>query len=330
MEPLIKEDVSLVNMYENMIPKYNKLGINLTQAIELLLEEHSIQYLKVYYRIKESDSFMGKSDRKRYIDPFNQVEDICGIRIICYYKSDIDKICDVINGEFDVLESQDKEELLKPDQFGYRSHHFIVKIKEDWLCTPNYKGLADLKAEIQIRTNLMHTWAEIEHELGYKKEEDIPSEFRRKFSRISAKLEEADEQFEDLKHDINVYRDNRVNLPVIIDEDLNADNLQAFLDKYFFDRRRYKDGASDLVSELKHFNINLLELMDLYEKCKGILFDLEVAEREIYGEDLIWSQVGVVRSILMLTVDSYIEESRFTFPDVMKDLINEFKKKLNY
>ncbi|KXY68598.1 hypothetical protein AT261_10310 [Bacillus cereus] len=329
MEPSIKEDVSLVNMYENMIPKYNKLGINLTQAIELLLEEHSIQYLKVYYRIKESDSFMGKTDRKRYIDPFNEVEDICGIRIICYYKSDIDKICNVINEEFDVLESQDKEELLKPDQFGYRSHHFIVKIKEEWLCTPNYKGLADLKAEIQIRTNLMHTWAEIEHELGYKKEEDIPSEFRRKFSRISAKLEEADEQFEDLKSDISVYRDSRANSPVILDEDLNADNLQAFLDKYFSDRKIYKDGASDLVSELKRLDINLPKLLDLHEKCKDLLLDLEEAERELFDDDeLKWAQIGALRSILMLTVDNYMEGS--PYPKELKDLINEFKKKLNH
>ena len=65
-----------------------------------------------------------------------------------------------------------------------------------------FRDYADFKVEIQIRTILMHAWAEIEHRLAYKKQAHIPSHLRRKFSRISAKLEEADEQFEELIQEI--------------------------------------------------------------------------------------------------------------------------------
>ncbi len=73
---------------------------------------------------------MKKYNEKKYNLPFEQIEDICGIRIICYYQSDITKICDIINTEFDVIESQDKEDLLESNEFGYRSFHFIVKLKK--------------------------------------------------------------------------------------------------------------------------------------------------------------------------------------------------------
>ncbi|MFS0600871.1 GTP pyrophosphokinase family protein [Peribacillus frigoritolerans] len=314
--------------YENIVTKYNKLGENLSQAIQMLLDEHCIQYLKVYFRIKETDSFLGKIKRKKFINPFEEIEDICGIRIICYYKSDIDKICDIISNEFNVLTSQDKEELLKPDQFGYRSHHLIVKINENWLLTPNYRGLDNLKAEIQIRTNLMHTWAEIEHEFGYKKEEDIPPEFRRRFSRLSAKLEEADEQFEELKQDINDYRKkSKSEFTLKNNKEINLDNLQAFLDDYFPDRSRSEDSTSDLVTELNKFDISIAKIIELYEKCKHLLAELEKAENEVYNEEFKWAQVGVVRTILFLTLDDYLDKN--TPPEEDFDLIIKFRKKLN-
>lgn len=316
------------------MPKYNKLGSNITQAIEMLLEEHSIQYLKVYYRIKEEKSFIEKIDRKKYINPFDQIEDICGVRIICYYRSDIDKVCKIINEEFEVLDSQDKEEKLNPDQFGYRSHHFIIKIKDEWLCTPNYKGLANLKAEIQIRTNLMHTWAEIEHELGYKKEEDIPFEFRRKFSRISAKLEEADEQFEELKQGINIYKNNIIaqtnehgwNVSPNKDE-LNVDKLQVFLDLFFEDRPKAgQTGLSELLKELKTLKIDIPQLIDLLEQCNHVLIDLEQEESSYYGEPVTWTQAGVVRTILLLTVDEYMEFN--SPPYEIRSIIEHYKNKV--
>ena len=63
---------------------------------------------------------------------------------------------------------------LEPDRFGYRSRHFIVSVNREWLKAPNYRGLSGLKAEIQVRTILMHAWADVEYKLAYKKRNMFP------------------------------------------------------------------------------------------------------------------------------------------------------------
>ena len=105
---------------------------------------------------------------KKIREPFDEIEDICGVRVICYYTSDVDKVTQIIKNEFQILESQNKSDLLGVNEFAYRSQHFIVKTNSKWNAAPNYRDLGNLKAEIQVRTILMHTWAEIEHKLNYK------------------------------------------------------------------------------------------------------------------------------------------------------------------
>jgi putative GTP pyrophosphokinase len=247
-----------------------------------------------------------KIERKKYVDPFNQVEDICGIRIICYYQSDIQRINEIIQEEFEVLESQDKEELLEADQFGYRSIHFIVKINKNWLRAPNFRGLEHLKAEIQVRTVLMHAWAEIQHKLAYKKESHIPKQFKRKLHRISAKLEEADEQFEEVRKEVGEYKDDVVKVAedsFNIDIELNLDSLKAFLDRKFPDLFGSDSDTIHLLDELLNHNVSLRELSLSYDKVKPFL---ERIRKSIYGEsDRNWHQVGAMRRILDITNESY-------------------------
>jgi ppGpp synthetase/RelA/SpoT-type nucleotidyltranferase len=327
----IKEK-QLSEAYVKVIPKYEKLGVNIKQAIEFFLHENELSYLTVDFRVKDIDSFLKKIERKNYSKPFEETEDICGLRIICYYRSDIDKICKIINDEFVVLESQDKEELLKPNQFGYRSHHLIVKIRENWLTAPNYRGLENLKAEIQVRTNLMHTWAEIEHKLEYKKEQDIPNQFKRKFSMLSAKLEEADEQFEELKKDILEYRNQimnaakEVNTFISDTTDVNLDKLQVFLDYYFPDRKKDIEDTSDLLSELETFNFKIADLACFFEKAKDILHEMEKDENEIMDGEIRWTQGGIARAILCLNSDAYLEF--LSPPPEIMDLTYDYIKKL--
>jgi ppGpp synthetase/RelA/SpoT-type nucleotidyltranferase len=291
--------------------KYDTLGINLAQALELFLKESDIKVLSVSYRVKDKDSFVEKIDRKNYEKPFDEIEDICGIRIICYYQSDVDKIAKIISEEFDVLENQDKEELLEADQFGYRSTHFIVKIKKGWLQAPNYRGLENLKTEIQIRTVLMHAWAEIEHKLAYKKKSHIPDKFIRKLSRISAKLEEADEQFEELRNAVESYKQDIVETVQHKSHDtknieLNLDSLQAFLDATFPDRDKDIAKTVKLIDEFLTFQIGMQEFISSYEQIKNYLAEIEKDIREISGiATLQWTQVGMARMIMSVTNERY-------------------------
>jgi putative GTP pyrophosphokinase len=132
----MKENIEIRRKFTDLLPLYERLGKNVIEALETFLNEHIIGFLAISTRIKSLDSFVEKIERKNYSDPFEDIEDICGIRVICFYQSDIEKICQIIEREFDIQENEDKEQLLNDDQFGYRSYHYVGKIKEKWLEAP--------------------------------------------------------------------------------------------------------------------------------------------------------------------------------------------------
>lgn len=185
--------------YNEISEGYSLLGENLLQDLRKLLKNATIDVINVSHRTKDFDKFLEKIRRKKYKDPLNEIEDICGLRIVCKYNSDLDKITSIICDEFIVLDYEDKSKSLSEDEIGYLSRHFIVKVKENWLDTPSYRGLGHLKAEIQLRTALMDAWAIISHELVYKNEEQIPLESKRQLNLLSAILENTDRQFDDVR-----------------------------------------------------------------------------------------------------------------------------------
>lgn len=327
------DKVKLSSQYKQLSDKYQKLGLNIHSALELLLRENNIPYLSINYRIKDSDSFIGKIERKKYKSPFDEIEDICGLRIICYYQSDVLRIKEVIEKEFAVIENENKEENLEFDQFGYRSMHFIVKIKDNWLQAPNYRGLDSLKAEIQVRTILMHAWAEIEHKLAYKSKTQIPKDFRRKLSRISAKLEESDEQFEDLKNQIDKNISSLLEKAIETESfdhktDFNLDTLQAFLNFAFPDRDKSIESTRELFEEMANNKIPFRSLIEGFKISREILRNVEMEGAEMFGdkEDFYWAQVGAARTVLELTDDAYFNE-RLENPD--SEIIKRHRKKLH-
>jgi len=310
----MKRDIyKIKKQYFELVKPYEKLAENIVAALKVLLEEAHISYHAINYRIKSFDSFLKKIDRKHYEDPFVQIEDICGIRVICYYRSDVERICDVINDAFKILEGEDKEDLLDDNQFGYRSFHYIVQIKDEWLAAPNYKGLGNLKAEIQVRTNLMHTWAEIEHKLEYKNDDDIPTKFKRKFSRISAKLEEADEQFEELRREILNYRQelrqNALQDVETTDEanQINMDTMQVFLNTHFPNHEKSARLANALVADLRPLKLTISDLREFYEKKHDVLEKIEAEVVENTEGSYKWYQASSAITLLELCCPEYVE-----------------------
>lgn len=327
----MKKDIyKIKKQYFEAVTKYRKLAENIVDALKILLDEAQVSYLAIDYRIKSFDSFLKKIERKNYTNPFEQMEDICGVRIICYYRSDIERICAVINREFDILESQNKEALLEENQFGYRSFHYIVTVRKEWLAAPNYKGLDNLKAEIQIRTNLMHTWAEIEHKLEYKKDDDIPTKFKRKFSRISAKLEEADEQFEELRIEINNYRLEMMHSVMEADlielenNQINMDTLQVFLDYCFPHDEKNSVMASALVSDLKQLNLGIKDLKAYYKQVSHILEKVESDILESFEGSYKWYQASSAITMLELCCKDYQE--RFGIRPGMEEILAKYRQ----
>lgn len=199
----------ILHSYFEAYPNYVSFGQNIHNILQSLLTERRIDYHSIDHRIKDAEQFVEKVGRKWYQKPLLDMDDICGVRIICYFYQDVDRIIKIIEEIFEIKEIRGIDQRDDPTKFWYRSAHIVASLPKSWSEIPVFRDYADFKVEIQIRTILMHAWAEIEHRLAYKKQAHIPSHLRRKFSRISAKLEEADEQFEELIQEIWVFQRER-------------------------------------------------------------------------------------------------------------------------
>lgn len=129
-----------------------------------------IKIINVNKRVKTLESLSDKLIKKqsKYND-INEITDIVGVRVITLFSDDVDGVARIVESEFDVdiENSIDKRKSESPDKFGYMSLHYVIQMKNR-TNLPEYKEFAGLKAEIQIRTSLQHSWAEMEHGLQYK------------------------------------------------------------------------------------------------------------------------------------------------------------------
>jgi putative GTP pyrophosphokinase len=195
----LSEIDQFVSQYLLKRPLYEELTTRLVELLKSLLNTCKVDVHLIESRTKDVESFREKIGRssKQYTDPLKEVTDLAGIRIIMYYEKDIEKVCELIENEFgvDTVNSLDKKNILKPEEFGYQSIHFIAELSSSRCILPEWSHLAGLQVEIQVRTVLQHAWAAISHKLQYKQEGDVPQQLRRRLFRLSALLELADEEF---------------------------------------------------------------------------------------------------------------------------------------
>lgn len=218
---------------EEYRPLYEAFVPRLYSLLKELIDNARIPVDHIEYRVKTSESFLEKIERKIYDDPFDQIKDFAGVRIITYYQDDVDRVMQIIDKEFDVDEthSVDKITALGSDEFGYRSVHLIASLSERRATLDEWKRFAGLSAEIQVRSILQHTWAAMSHKLDYKHQSQVPEELRRQLFRLSALLELADEEFTSLRERVKGitegYRNDvsrgELDLP------LNLDSLREFV-----------------------------------------------------------------------------------------------------
>ena len=189
--------------YRKIRPLYEVFSHVIHDILENSLSDLNIKVASVQQRAKTVESFAKKASEPsatdpnspRYTSPLSQITDLAGARVITFFPSTVVEVEKLIADQFIVLKRLDKAETLKAEErFGYQSIHYLVTLKEDRTGLPEYHRFADLVVEIQLRTILQHTWAEIEHDIQYKSVESIPLPIRRKFMQLAASLELMDGQ----------------------------------------------------------------------------------------------------------------------------------------
>ncbi len=191
-----------VAWFEKHRPKYVDLTAKTIKFITDVLDEQKMNYAIVDGRTKTVASYANKLDTVKYSR--DRMKDLTGVRIVGYVKSDVKKIEKIIRSHFTIDESEtkDKSKELKPDQFGYRGIHFIGTFSNNRKNLTEYRKFSGMRIEIQIKTILEHTWAQIEHDRNYKYK-TIPEDLQRGFSQTAGLLEVADEMFETISKSID-------------------------------------------------------------------------------------------------------------------------------
>lgn len=132
----------IIDDYNKKRPVYEECTQKIEVLVKNLLLEEGFNVHSITSRTKEIVSLENKLEKfgKTY-EKLTDVTDLAGVRIICFFSDDVDKIADLIKDNFKINEglSVDKREIIDPDKFGYLSLHFIVEISEDRAKLPEYR-----------------------------------------------------------------------------------------------------------------------------------------------------------------------------------------------
>lgn len=190
----------LTNQYDANLGKYNKLASTVEYSLAKTIAKYGIKTHSISYRIKDLSSFLDKIRRNNIENPFEQIHDLVGFRVVCLFLPDLEEIGKIIHEEFDVFEKDDKINDTEINIFGYMSLHLKARLRHTSELSDN-DDVNNVPFEIQVRTIAQDAWASISHYLDYKKESIIPDQLKRDFHALSGLFYVADTHFAILRKD---------------------------------------------------------------------------------------------------------------------------------
>ncbi len=187
--------------YYELIKPYEDASRMLLGRLELLnrnLYASRLEYRPIHNiqsRIKEKKSIEDKLHRLGHRDGVlnarDYLQDIAGIRMICYFVDDIYNMVAVLKKQSDLVIMKEKDYIAFPKPNGYRSYHIVVGMPVYCLDTMEY-----FPVEVQFRTMSMDFWASMEHRICYKKSPEHREILEQEFRKYAGVLQEIEEQFE--------------------------------------------------------------------------------------------------------------------------------------
>jgi ppGpp synthetase/RelA/SpoT-type nucleotidyltranferase len=184
--------------FDRLKEHFEDLNEATKQLIETILKEEGITIHSVQARVKSRDKLQSKYCKPdRDYKCLSDISDIVGLRIITFYSDKLDQIADIIGREFAQRGPLEDKRIGKPDTFGYSAIHMDCAYTPEQLARTEYRRFANTRFEIQITTIIGHAWAEMHH--PWYDESDSPNDEVRRFHRLAAVLELAEQEFLEIR-----------------------------------------------------------------------------------------------------------------------------------
>lgn len=320
----------LVIKFINLQSDYEQLCTEVAYILKKKLQERAIEISNITWRAKKLDSFINKIQRKNYIDPFSEVTDFAGVRVVYLYRDDVEKIENVIDEEFKIIEKVSKYDEMGTDRFGYGAIHYLVKLGQS-SSGARYDDLKEMLCEIQVRTVLQDAWAIIGHHLVYKQESDVPIVLQRKLNSLSGMFETADDQFLNIRNDrinyLKEVRSKRDKPNEFLTNDINYDSFKEFLSWKF---SKLSSGGNhmtrmifDDLNRLKYKRLN--DLNDAVNNAASCLLNVN---KKLNDENELEESYfnASAQLIISLGIHDKITLENPNMPDEWKNAIMECKE----
>lgn len=169
-----------IQLWKEMLDPYDLAVKEVLIKLNHLIREHRDKGLycpieQVEGRVKTISSILDKCQKKRVDldDIESKITDLAGVRIICQFVEDIDRVVEILRARDDMEILEEKDYIHQMKNSGYRSYHIIMAYTVITL-----DGAKRLRMEVQIRTMAMNFWATVEHSLQYKYKRNIPEHIR--------------------------------------------------------------------------------------------------------------------------------------------------------
>lgn len=271
-------NINWIDLY-NILQDYKKsidiYDAKLTYVANVLRQHPKVHSVKT--RVKDPKRLLQKivrktpSRRQKYGENFNfniqnykdEITDIMGIRVIHIFKDDWEEIHNFIINKWNVIEIvaniregdnvktfEEKSIPVRSRVSGYRSVHYLIK----------YGAEHDLSTiEVQVRTIFEEGYGEIDHQLRYSHDDDIPEVLAQNLmllNRIAGSSDEMaslinmlNQSFSDIEEKYNKKLKNKNDMlrslrqKIYENDSLNKDERQAIVsdidDIIWVDRPKY-------------------------------------------------------------------------------------------
>lgn len=193
----------MVDEFFSVQIRYNAAIHEVRTKLEILDNEFQMKHSRnpihhMQSRTKSIQSMVEKLRRKHedvsIASAVENLTDIAGIRVVCYYIEDIYTIAKLLTSQDDIKILKWRDYITHPKENGYRSLHIVVEV-------PVFlsEGRTPVPVEVQIRTIAMDFWASLEHSLRYKALEQVPQDISDELLQAAKDITALDEKMQSIR-----------------------------------------------------------------------------------------------------------------------------------